>query len=214
MSEHAAGVSPEPDEPEPDIPPTHRPAPSDPVSEVTSGTRVLDEPPRPVNWNLLTAKQAAIEWRELNAWVDWLRHTYGLPASVVPPFWYRHAELVWELSALHVHWLCSYDPEQDGSAAIGWHRDFAEARLRLRDWVAASGTRLDRDRPTRQAIWPGQDAPDPVEETVIADRDADFVTFVNADLARRRDAEQRFYASLADNPSPDQDRAEHSEVGE
>ncbi|HBR90129.1 MAG TPA: hypothetical protein DEA59_12825, partial [Microbacterium sp.] len=58
------------------------------------------------------------------------------------------------------------------------------------------GTRVDRDRPTRQAVWPGQDAPEPVEETVIADRDADFVAFVNVDLARRRDAEEAYYASL------------------
>jgi hypothetical protein len=213
MSEDAPAVPPELDEPEPDTPPSGPAAPSDPAGQTAAEARVLDEPPRPVNWNLLTAKQAAIEWRELNAWVDWLRHTYGLPASVVPPFWYRHFELVWELSALHTHWLYSYDPEQDGSAGLGWHHDFAEARLRLRDWVAASGTRGDRDRPTRQAVWPGQDAPEPVEETVIADRDADFVAFVNADLARRCDAEQRFYASLTATPtSDDGEQAEPSEA--
>ena len=42
-------------------------------------------------------------------------------------------------------------------APLGWHRDFADARQRLRDWVAASGTRLDRDRPTRQTAWPGEE---------------------------------------------------------
>ena len=52
------------------------------------------EPPHPVNWNLLTADDAEAEWVELNRWVNWLRHTYGLPASVVPPFWHRHPELV------------------------------------------------------------------------------------------------------------------------
>jgi hypothetical protein len=95
--------------------------------------------------------------------VDWLRRTYGLPASVIPPFWHRHPELVWELSALHLHWLCAYDPEQNGSAPLGWHRDFADARAALRDWVAACGTRLDRDRPekTRQTVWPGEDPASP-----------------------------------------------------
>ena len=68
------------------------------------------EPPHPVNWNLLTADEARDEWGELDKWVTWLRHTYGLPSSVIPPFWHRHAELVWELSALHLHWLCAYDP--------------------------------------------------------------------------------------------------------
>lgn len=33
------------------------------------------------------------------------------PVAVIPPFWHRHPELVWELSALHLHWLCAYDPE-------------------------------------------------------------------------------------------------------
>ncbi len=86
----------------------------------------MAEPPHPINWNTLTAEEAEYEWIELNRWVNWLRHTYGLPASVVPPFWHRHPELVWELSALHLHWLCAYDPDQHGSAPFGWHRDFVD----------------------------------------------------------------------------------------
>jgi len=155
------------------------------------------EPPHPVNWNLLTSDEAETEWLELNAWVNWLRRTYGLPASVIPPFWHHHPELLWELSALHLHWLCAYDPEQNGSAPLGWHRDFADARQRLRDWVAASGTRLDRDRPTRQTSWPGEEAAEPVEDRVIEDRDQDFVQFVLDDVAARRQAEDEFYAGGA-----------------
>ena len=75
-------------------------------------TESLGGPPHPVNWNLLSAHDLEQEWLELNRWVDWLRHTYGLPAAVIPPFWHHHPELVWELSALHLHWLCAYDPEQ------------------------------------------------------------------------------------------------------
>ena len=41
------------------------------------------EPPHPVNWNLLSADDLETEWLELNRWVDWLRKTYGLPASVM-----------------------------------------------------------------------------------------------------------------------------------
>lgn len=63
----------------------------------------LPEPLRPINWNLLSAQDLEAELLELSRWVDWLRHTYGLPASVVPPYWHRHPELVWELSALHLH---------------------------------------------------------------------------------------------------------------
>jgi len=157
------------------------------------------EPPHPINWNLLTAEEAEVEWIELNKWVHWLRRTYGLPASVVPPFWHRHPELVWELSALHLHWLCAYDPDQHGSAPFGWHRDFNDARQRIHDWVAVSGTRLERDRPTRQTVWPGETPTDAVEDIVISDREEDFVQFVVNDVARRREAEVGFY-DRADSP--------------
>lgn len=150
------------------------------------------EPPHPVNWNLLTADEAEVEWIELNRWVNWLRRTYGLPASVVPPLWHNHPELVWELSALHLHWLCAYDPDQHGSAPFGWHRDFADARQRLHDWVVTSGTRLERDRSTRQTSWPGEPPADAVDEIMIDDRDEDFVRFVLADVARRRLVEVDF----------------------
>ena len=157
---------------------------------------LIAEPPHPINWNLLSAGDLEAELLELNRWVDWLRHTYGLPASVIPPMWHRHPELLWELSALHLHWLCAYDPEQNGSAPLGWHRDFADARQRLREWVAASGTKLDHDRPTRQTVWPGEEPADPIQDLPIIDRDAEFVEFVMADVQARRDAEEAFYRTL------------------
>ena len=157
---------------------------------------LIAEPPHPINWNLLSADDAEAEWLELNRWVDWLRHTYGLPASVIPPAWHMHPELLWELSALHLHWLCAYDPDQNGSAPLGWHRDFADARQRLREWVAACGTRLDHDRPTRQTVWPGEEPGDPIEDIPITDRDAEFVEFVMSDVQARREAEEAFYRDL------------------
>ena len=154
----------------------------------------LPGPPHPINWNLRTAHALEEEWLELNRWVHWLRHTYGLTASVIPPAWHHHPELVWELSALHLHWLCAYDPDQDGSAPLGWHRDFAEARQRLRDWVTASGTRLDRDRTTRQTAWPGEPAAPAVEDVPIVHREEEFVAFVIDQVAQRQAAEDAFYA--------------------
>ncbi len=138
---------------------TPRPDADEPDEYDDEVTRLGSDEPgavHPVNWNLLLSHDLEQEWLALNRWVEWLRKTYALPASVIPPCWHRHPELQWELSALHLHWLGAYDPEQNGSAPIGWHRDFALARARLRDWVAASGTRLDRDRPSRQTAWPGE----------------------------------------------------------
>lgn len=156
----------------------------------------LPEPPHPVNWNLLSSTDLEAELLELNRWVDWLRHTYGLPASVIPPMWHRHPELLWELSALHLSWLGAYDPEQNAAAPLGWHRDFADTRTRLREWVATSGTRLDRDRPTRQTSWPGERPAPPVEETQIVNRDEDFVSFVIDEVNKRQKAEDAFYAGV------------------
>lgn len=152
------------------------------------GTADFDDerPLRPINWNLLTADEAFDEWHDLDAWVDWLRHTYGLPPTVIPPLWHRHDELIWELSALHTHWLNAYDPDGSPSASLAWHRDFAEARNRLREWVSLCGTRLDRDRPTRQPAWPGEAPYEPAPEVEIVDRRADFTAFVAEDLTVRR----------------------------
>lgn len=153
--------------------------------EVFGSADYDDRPLRPINWNLLTADEAMVEWLDLDAWVDWLRTSFGLPPTVVPPLWHRHDELVWELSALHTHWLNAYDPEGIPSGPIGWLRDFAEARHRLREWVSLSGTRLDRDRPTRQAAWPGEAPAGPGAEVEVVDRKADFYLFVRDDVATR-----------------------------
>lgn len=155
------------------------------------GLALTDTPPRPVNWNLLTAAEAAAEWLDLDAWVDWLRDTYGLPPTIIPPLWHRHDELVWELSALHIAWLAAYDPEGQPSGPLGWHRDFTEARHRLREWISTSGTRLDRDRPTRHTAWPGEPNQPSNPETEITDRRADFLEFVHDDVNARRHIEEQ-----------------------
>ncbi len=164
----------------------------DDLYDLVMASTTLPEPPRPINWNLLSSGDAEAEWLALNQWVDQIRRTYGLPASVIPPFWYRHPERVWELSALHLHWIASYDPEQDASGPIAWHTDFALARERLREWVATCGTRIDRDRPTRQTIWPGEAPQAPIEDEVIANRMEDFIAFVAADVQSRQDIEDDF----------------------
>lgn len=153
-------------------------------------TQVLGEVPRPINWRTLPPDDVEHELLELNGWVDWLRHEYGLPAQIVPPMWHRHPELLWELSALRQHWLFCYDPQAKGNQALAWHHDFAVARERLRDWVTIAGTRLDRDRPTRITPWPGGEAedwaPQDTSERPVAARTEDFLAFVKEQVALRQ----------------------------
>ena len=70
----------------------------------------------------LDAEQAEIEWHDLDEWVKWLKSTFGLPPNIVPPYWHRHDELVWELSALHCHWLSCYHESASPSARRPWPR--------------------------------------------------------------------------------------------
>lgn len=65
--------------------------------------------------------------------VKWLKASHGLPPSLVPPFYYLHDELVWELSALHTHWLSCYHQTASPSAPLAWRRDFEDSKHRLRD---------------------------------------------------------------------------------
>lgn len=152
-------------------------------------TDLLECPPESINWNLLGSEDADREWHDLDAWVTWLKVTFGLPPSIVPPYWHRHDELVWELSGLHTHWLSCYSESASPSAPIAWMRDFADARHRLRDWVSTCGTRLDRDRPTRQTVWPGEKGVELGGEISIADRRQDFEEVVRSDVLRRKTAE-------------------------
>lgn len=161
----------------------------EPDDDYGAVTWLLETPPEAINWNLLDSATADREWHDLDRWVTWLKTTFGLPPSIVPPCWHRHDELVWELSALHTHWLSCYHESAGPSAPIAWMRDFADARHRLRDWVAICGTRLDRDRPTRQTTWPGDEPEGAGGEIRIVDRRSDFEAFVRTDVRRRQAAE-------------------------
>ena len=99
-------------------------------------------------------------------------------------------------------WLSAYDPDSSPSSPIGWHRDFAEARHRLREWVSTAGCRLDRDRPTRQTTWPGEAPAETSAEVEFTDRRADFVRFVDDDVATRRLVEERARALSSPHHSP------------
>ena len=146
--------------------------------------------PRTINWRELSPEDLEQDLLELNQFVDWLRHEYGLPPQIIPPFWHRHRELLWELSALKQHWLTCYDKQAKGNMGVVWHAEFAAARERLRDWVSISGTRLDRDRATRITEWPGGESEDFVAsssaEHPVLERTKDFLAFVDEQVAERR----------------------------
>ena len=148
--------------------------------------------------------------------MTWLKMHVRAAAVIVPPYWHRHDELVWELSALHCHWLSCYHESAQPVGADRWMREFADARHRLRDWVSICGTRLDRDRPTRQTTWPGENGTDAGGEIEIPDRRQDFAEFVRDDVLRRSRVEGDRAASRSSvEPSiaAGSGRAAHSSTG-
>lgn len=151
--------------------------------------------PRPIDWDRLSPEDLEHELLELNRWVDWLRHRYGLPAQIIPPMWHRHPEMLEELSALRQDRLFCYDRQAKGNMGAIWHQNFAIARERLRDWVMIAGSRLDRDRPTRITEWPGGEAEDwtapGTNERPVIERTKDFLTFVEEEVKKRASSQHQ-----------------------
>lgn len=84
-----------------------------------------------VNWRTLTDEDAPAVWVELADWVDWFLQRYQISHKKVPPCWYRHGDLVEELSALHTAWKVSYSPLDGGYGPIGWHERLTVAMDRI-----------------------------------------------------------------------------------
>ncbi len=107
--------------------------------------------------DLLTANDFEAELLELNRWVDWLRHTYGLAASSA--YWHRTNSR--ELSAC----TCTgvrYDPEQNGSRrSAGTATSPTPAPGFAIGWLPAALGSIGP--PTRQTSWPVK-TPQPIED--------------------------------------------------
>ena len=80
-------------------------------------------------WSAMGPMGAENLWRRLATWVGWLRGRYPL-AEALPGCWWRHPELVEEITALHLAWRAAYsDPTASLSAPIDWHAHHLPAFL-------------------------------------------------------------------------------------
>jgi hypothetical protein len=124
-------------------------------------------------WAAMGPMGAENLWRRLASWVGWLRGRYPL-AEALPGCWWRHPELVEEITALHLAWRAAYsDPTAALTAPIDWHAHHLPAFLaRVRTW-GVHCTDAHRDRP------------DSLYDANGVDRPAEFDEFI-ADDARRR----------------------------
>ncbi len=90
-------------------------------------------------WHDLTPHEAQRTWRALAEWVGWLRGRYPL-AHQVPLCWWRHPELVEELTALWLAWRDAYvEKGAPLSAPADWHGRWLPEFLRR---IGAGGWNL------------------------------------------------------------------------
>ena len=93
----------------------------------------------PWNWRTLRGHAAEAQWRDLADWVGWLRGRYPL-ARQIPACWWRHPELVEELTALWLAWKDGYATKHAHfSAPAEWHARWLPEFLRR---VGAGGWNL------------------------------------------------------------------------
>jgi hypothetical protein len=91
------------------------------VEQLQDEVSSTDAESAPWTWRSLTGAAAARQWHELAEWVGWVRGRYPL-ARQIPPCWWRHPELVEELTALWLAWKDAYATKHAHLAApADWH---------------------------------------------------------------------------------------------
>ena len=106
-----------------------------------------------INWRTLKGADARAAWKELRTWVEWFTVRYRISESVVPACWFKHGQLVEELSALHIAHTAAFDPSDSGFGPIGWHERLSIALPRL-NRAYAGGCSRGHD-PLKPRSWTG-----------------------------------------------------------
>jgi hypothetical protein len=131
---------------------------------------------RAVAWQLLDADAAEAVWRRLARWVGWLRGRYPL-ARQVPACWWRHPELVEELTALWLAWRQAYVAgSAPVTACMDWHDRWLPGLLRR---IGSGGWNLACEGGHRDRLASLYD-----QRSV--DDDEAFAEHVRRDVERRR----------------------------
>ena len=125
------------------------------------------------SWRDLGPIGAQVLWDRLNDWVGWLRGRYPL-AEQLPACWWRHPELVEELTALWLAWRAAYtDPTAVMTQPAEFHDRWLPGALhRVKQW----GVHCDATHRERPAS---------VYDARRVDDEAAFSAHLRADLDAR-----------------------------
>ena len=137
-----------------------------------------EAPPVPVVicWEDLGPEEYGRTLGELAKWLAWLRRTYRIPATVFPPCWYAHGDLLEELSALHTAHQGAYHPDGAATGPADWHHQLAATRTRLNASVARTGCRPGEHRPAAPPAWAADPPPEGYATGLAGHITADLAT--------------------------------------
>ena len=91
-------------------------------------------------WDELDPAGYARTLRDLADWLDWLRGTYRLPYTVIPPCWFSHPGLREDLGHLWTGWLLTRHPDAGvGMTGLDWDARREQTIARLREATAITG---------------------------------------------------------------------------
>jgi len=87
--------------------------------------------PRLPSWTELGAEEARAAWARLARWMSSvLFPRYPATTEIIRDCWYRHPELVEQMSWLHIAWALAYqNPKSSISTAAEWHNRWLPAVL-------------------------------------------------------------------------------------
>lgn len=99
-------------------------------------------PPRwfGVRWREIAVEDRVDAWVGLRRWVDWLVAEFALPASVVPPCWFAHPQLVEELYAgMNMEYKAFEEQEPSMNPQMFWLPHLQQMTMRMRMMVENLG---------------------------------------------------------------------------
>jgi hypothetical protein len=193
-----------------------------PPSAIIDGATDSGDCDKPASWTWrnLPERQAAALWRELADWLAWLHSRYPV-AETIPACWWRHPEIVEELTAAHAAWTAAYQSPGASPYAPGeWHDRWLpglEHRLATR-WktgrctehhqarsAAAYGTAVDDPDAFIRRMQPPTEQVDTVPEVAPMTEITDAVTKGDAEIIGRDLGDPLYWRGVFWQITPDAD---------
>jgi hypothetical protein len=98
-----------------------------------------------VCWDDLPPDEYTHQLAELADWIGWLRSTYRIPATVLPPCWFTHPGLREVIGHLWTGWLLTRHPDAGvGMIGLDWDQRREAAIGRVREATAITGCTATR----------------------------------------------------------------------